>query len=143
MKKQNSITVLRCKKCNSHVWSRHTHDFRWCKCHSVAIDGGRDYCKLTGNPENIETYKIIIPKNVSKLYSGLYESLEDFRNSDPYTLKEGLADIFIRVCDLASVINPEDFKKAFELMFEVMAEQLYIKIKIDEKRRYRHGNKRR
>jgi hypothetical protein len=27
---------------------------RWCKCGSAAIDGGLDYCKVTGEPAVIQ-----------------------------------------------------------------------------------------
>ena len=48
-----------CKKCNNRIRSEHRHDFRWCPCKSLAVDGGGDYLKLSfsGNPE--ESYEII------------------------------------------------------------------------------------
>lgn len=45
---------LRCKKCGDVVQSMHTHDFRWCKCQSVAIDGGSDYTRVVGEPGDWE-----------------------------------------------------------------------------------------
>jgi len=41
------VTGVRCEICGDFVWSRHTHDMRWCSCGNVAIDGGRDYNKIT------------------------------------------------------------------------------------------------
>ena len=60
------ITAIKCKKCNHFIWSRHRHDFRFCKCGSVAIDGGRDYVKVTGKKEDYETHLIVVPKDVTK-----------------------------------------------------------------------------
>lgn len=36
---------IRCKKCGDIIESTYTHDFKWCKCHSVAVDGGTSYLK--------------------------------------------------------------------------------------------------
>lgn len=41
-----------CLKCGDHIESKHVHDFRYCKCKSVAVDGGFDYIRRVGNPEN-------------------------------------------------------------------------------------------
>ena len=50
-------TAIKCKRCGDIIWSGGRHDMVWCSCHSVAIDGGDDYCKITGNLENWEYYK--------------------------------------------------------------------------------------
>ena len=47
-------TKLRCKKCGDIIESKHSHDFKWCKCHSCYIDGGNDYCRVGGNKEDYE-----------------------------------------------------------------------------------------
>ena len=43
------VTAIRCPKCNCVIWSRACHDFHNCDCGNVAIDGGRDYCRIVGN----------------------------------------------------------------------------------------------
>lgn len=48
--------ILRCKKCGDIITSDERHDMNWCKCGAIAIDGGNDYCKITGNPEDIEMF---------------------------------------------------------------------------------------
>jgi len=40
---------LLCKKCNDVIWSKYRHDFKYCKCGSVAVDGGTDYLRRVGN----------------------------------------------------------------------------------------------
>jgi hypothetical protein len=42
-----------CKKCLDIIESRHTHDFVWCKCGSIAVDGGKDYLRRVGDLKNI------------------------------------------------------------------------------------------
>lgn len=53
-----SITIapnkIFCTKCKVKIESKHRHDFVWCNCKSIAIDGGLDYCKLTGSPEHMK-----------------------------------------------------------------------------------------
>lgn len=39
---------IRCLKCKDVVESKTRHDFVWCKCKSVAVDGGLTYCKRVG-----------------------------------------------------------------------------------------------
>ena len=48
------VNKIRCKSCGDVIESEHTHDFRWCKCGSVAVDGGKSYLKRCGNIDNIE-----------------------------------------------------------------------------------------
>jgi len=44
---------IQCKKCLDIIESTHVHDFKWCKCRSIAVDGGRDYMKVCGDMKNI------------------------------------------------------------------------------------------
>lgn len=48
--------ILKCKKCGDIIQSKHRHDMVWCKCHSIAIDGGDDYFRWAGNKDDIEFY---------------------------------------------------------------------------------------
>ena len=35
----------RCLGCNEEIESRHRHDFVFCSCGNIAVDGGKDYLK--------------------------------------------------------------------------------------------------
>jgi DNA-directed RNA polymerase subunit N (RpoN/RPB10) len=37
--------AIRCVKCGDVIESTHVHDFRYCKCGTVAVDGGREYLR--------------------------------------------------------------------------------------------------
>lgn len=37
--------AARCLDCGDVIESKHRHDFRWCSCENVAVDGGRSYLK--------------------------------------------------------------------------------------------------
>lgn len=45
---------IRCRKCNDTIESTHRHDFRYCSCGTVAVDGGREYLRRLGNLEDME-----------------------------------------------------------------------------------------
>ena len=36
---------IKCNQCGAIIESTHVHDFKWCPCHSVAVDGGHNYAK--------------------------------------------------------------------------------------------------
>ena len=36
---------IQCTRCLDIIESTHTHDFKWCKCGTVAVDGGKSYLK--------------------------------------------------------------------------------------------------
>lgn len=45
---------IRCKKCGDIIESKTRHDFKWCSCKSVAVDGGKDYLRRLGNFDDFE-----------------------------------------------------------------------------------------
>jgi hypothetical protein len=45
-------TAIECNKCKDVVYSVMRHDMRSCKCEAVAIDGGKDYAKISGNNQD-------------------------------------------------------------------------------------------
>ena len=45
---------IRCKKCNCIIESTYRHDFKFCQCGAVAVDGGKDYLRREGDFEDWE-----------------------------------------------------------------------------------------
>ena len=43
--------AIRCKKCGDIIESKTVHDFKFCSCGSCAVDGGHDYQRRCGKPE--------------------------------------------------------------------------------------------
>lgn len=39
----------RCRWCQTVIQSMYRHDFRYCECRRIAIDGGNAYTRLLGN----------------------------------------------------------------------------------------------
>ncbi len=48
------VNKIRCKKCNDVIESEFRHDFKFCKCGAVAVDGGKDYIRRGGKCEDWE-----------------------------------------------------------------------------------------
>ncbi|AQS09703.1 hypothetical protein CLOBY_18340 [Clostridium saccharobutylicum] len=44
---------IQCKKCGDVIESKTVHDMVWCKCGAVAVDGGKEYLRRTGNDKDI------------------------------------------------------------------------------------------
>ena len=47
------VNKIQCKKCKDIIESKNVHDFKWCTCKSIAVDGGLEYLRRIGNLEDI------------------------------------------------------------------------------------------
>ena len=64
------MTILRnkakCLKCGDIIESKHRHDFVFCKCGDLAVDGGKDYLRrLFENKEDWEDLSEIVDEPLS------------------------------------------------------------------------------
>lgn len=50
--------AARCKSCGDEIESRYTHDFVWCGCGEIAVDGGLSYLRRVGSPDNMEDLSV-------------------------------------------------------------------------------------
>ena len=52
-KKQYKIisNKIKCNHCGDIIESIHRHDFKWCKCRKVSVDGGKEYLKRSFEKE--------------------------------------------------------------------------------------------
>jgi hypothetical protein len=55
IKKQMAIlkNKAQCAKCKDIIESYDRHDFKWCSCHSIFVDGGKEYMRRGGKFEDI------------------------------------------------------------------------------------------
>lgn len=53
------LNRIRCKFCGDIITSTHRHDFKWCKCGRVAVDGGHDYRRRCGNHGDWEELSVV------------------------------------------------------------------------------------
>jgi len=49
---------IHCLNCDEVIYSSYRHDFRYCSCKKNAVDGGRDYLKISGNEKDFEMVTI-------------------------------------------------------------------------------------
>lgn len=49
MSRQILRNSAHCLKCGEEIESTHRHDFHYCSCGNIAVDGGRDYLRRVGN----------------------------------------------------------------------------------------------
>ena len=52
------VNKIKCNKCGDIIESTYRHDFKFCKCGAVAVDGGKDYLRRGGNREDWEELSI-------------------------------------------------------------------------------------
>lgn len=45
---------IKCKKCGEVIESKTIHDFKFCSCGTISVDGGHYYLKRSGNREDWE-----------------------------------------------------------------------------------------
>lgn len=50
--------AARCLKCDTVVESRHVHDFRWCSCKAIFVDGGKEYLRRGGDLDAMEELSV-------------------------------------------------------------------------------------
>lgn len=62
------IAGIKCKKCNSIIYSRARHDFRRCPCDTCAVDGGFNYLKVSGDITNWKRVEIELDITKSELF---------------------------------------------------------------------------
>lgn len=48
------LNSIKCLHCGDKLISDHHHDFKFCKCKSVAVDGGENYLRRIGLREDYE-----------------------------------------------------------------------------------------
>lgn len=53
MKKIKRNRVM-CVNCYDVIESKYRHDFLMCKCGKIGVDGGLDYLRRLGEPEDME-----------------------------------------------------------------------------------------
>lgn len=46
--------AVRCRRCGEVIESTSRHDLVSCSCGAVAVDGGTDYLRRSGDPEDYE-----------------------------------------------------------------------------------------
>jgi MinD superfamily P-loop ATPase len=86
---------VRCKKCNDTPYSANRHDFKYCKCGAIAVDGGMDYLKRVGDLKACEEMSITItPETKAAIINEAKWGMDNQRNAlgIAYAVMRGLRD---------------------------------------------------
>ena len=70
-----TVNAIECQKCKEVIWSTHQHDFRYCSCGKIAVDGGQEYTKVVGDRKNWEFRAINVNNKVFK--RGTFKNTND------------------------------------------------------------------
>lgn len=74
---------VRCLKCHDEIYSAHRHDFKWCSCGNIAVDGGMDYLRRVGaSTDTYEDMSITIDDKVYKQIKKAVEWSKDTGRND-------------------------------------------------------------
>ena len=90
MKKALIQNELECKKCGDIIYSAYRHDFKYCKCGSVAVDGGMSYIRRVGNVKDFVDRSMHMDEDA---LSDCKEALEWAKDTDRNELGTVLAVI--------------------------------------------------
>jgi len=61
------VNAIECNNCKDILFSRARHDFRTCSCGACSIDGGFDYCNISGI-DFTGPFKLKIVQNKKELF---------------------------------------------------------------------------
>jgi len=101
---------VRCNKCGDEPYSAHRHDFKYCKCGSIAVDGGMSYLRRVGNYSKKNTTEMSISVS-KKVYGELEEALIWSKENERNELGTVCA-IFRVLRDNEYDLTPPDLVKA-------------------------------
>ena len=90
---------VKCRLCKEVIESRHRHEFVRCHCEAIAIDGGEEYPRQIGLPENFihidEEGKEVDEKDSNEKGIKLEEQLKEINKS--------IADLYDKIHALHSL----------------------------------------
>lgn len=73
------VFAIRCPECGDIIYSRAQHDFHYCSCNYVFIDGGFEYSRFGAKSlDNIAQLEIDVKTTKENLYKDWSESINKF-----------------------------------------------------------------
>ena len=54
---------IQCHSCGEIIYSAHVHDFKWCECGAVGVDGGLEYLRRSGNLHDVVERSMLIDED--------------------------------------------------------------------------------
>jgi ribosomal protein L37AE/L43A len=72
------VTAATCPTCKDKIYSRARHDFHYCSCGEIAVDGGRDYFKMSFKEIEPEISQLAIPVSQHDLYQDWNNEIDKY-----------------------------------------------------------------
>lgn len=101
--------ALKCLKCGDVIESKSVHDWVQCSCGACFVDGGKEYCRIGGNMEDIEVlteYEEVPSYTIEvKTHYGSYRNyeIEQSKANDLIRYYEDMWD-YVRITDGDKII---------------------------------------
>ena len=84
------VYAVRCPKCKDIIYSRATHDFHYCSCGNVFIDGGFEYTRIGAEDlDALERMEIDVNATEKELYKDWNKNIDKFgiiKKDEPCTI---------------------------------------------------------
>ena len=90
---------IRCKRCGDIIESKYTHDFQQCKCGACFVDGGLEYQRIGGYPDEIENLCEYSKNIVAVVDKGI--RLQEVKNLELETFYDIIG------CDYVTMVSVE------------------------------------
>ena len=78
---KTKVAAITCPLCHCTIYSRARHDFRYCKCGAVSIDGGFNYTKCAWDDKRVfmpETHDLFVDTTKEMLYEDWNQRTDKF-----------------------------------------------------------------
>ena len=84
------VFAVKCPQCGDIIYSRATHDFHYCSCNNVFIDGGFEYSRIGAKDlDSLTQLEIDINTTKNELYKDWSKSIDKFgiiKKDEPCTI---------------------------------------------------------
>ena len=92
------VNQIKCLECGDTPYSAHRHDFKYCKCGAVAVDGGMDYLRRVGELSSIYDMSVVIDQKLYEALKGAVKWARETQRND-----------FGTVCAIVRAIRDEGY----------------------------------
>ena len=73
------VYAVKCPECGDIIYSRATHDFHYCSCGNVFIDGGFEYTRIGAKDlDALQRLEIDVDATEKELYKDWNENIDKF-----------------------------------------------------------------
>ncbi len=123
------VNKAECLKCGDVIESKYVHDFKWCKCGALAVDGGKDYLKRSGEPRHckeLSEFDVEIIKIDAAQGEHITDKIKAFDANKERPLKDRLWDKFCNYSLELDGEQPSDYYDGATTMLEWLIGELSL-----------------